>query len=613
MTKHTFLRSPESNYALVRLGIALLATALILIKASSVPAIIAENPISLGFLFYALSLCALGLNKWPTGNPLHIEDTSLIDAVFVSCAIILEGSILLLFATPILVVTAAWARPRNGMVTITNYHFIGVGLAWIVTQWHLPPALQALCAVYLAGTFFYALKVGRNDREEDQGGSAVMPAAAIPDAMQASHKPIKSTAKSQHSSKSRINLLQGNCQDANGLRKLIAGWGIEVTPYRESAAFIAQSYMDSSNGNAPDILVLDMRGRPEDADQILSICRSSNNLRAAQCVLIADTSISNSSKNANLQGYDAVLFAPLDKTLLFNALHAASSTPSHRAGVSSLLERYIRDKTHLPPLEILVASNKQTQLTLIKTQLEKDGHNVYSTYSGEQALDAMTAHRFDVVMLELQLPDIDGIEVTRIYRLTHSRAVSSPIVLLTSAVDPETRKRCEDAGADAAITLPLKGHQLSATLGRLIGQEGPVGPVGLLNTGVSDTRDMASDVIDIPTLHELEHLGNGFDFVKELSNSFIADSKQLIENIDLAFAATDVEPIVDCIHALKGSAGSVGAQRLQNYCVMLTGIPRSEFNSKLSGLIAGLKAEFQDAHNALLAYIDERSDQVSRS
>ncbi len=614
MSKHSFLRSKESVYALIRLGIALLSIAFVLTKAPSTAAIIAEHPISLGFLLYALSLFGLGLTSWPTGNPLHIEDTSLIDAVFISCVIILEGSAVLLFATPILLLSAAWTRPRSGVGTIANYHLIGVTLAWIVTQWHLPPSLQALFAVYLAGTLWFALKVSRNDRPERRPNGAVASVNTGPATQQRSleDEAVTPLGAEQLSPKCRISLLQGYCQDAGGLAKLITAWGMDVTPYLESAAFIAQSYMDSKNGNAPDVLLVDSRGRSEDAEEILSICRSSENLRTMRYVLVADGTISNSNKDPGPQGYDAVLLAPLDKTLLFNALHTAPSKPRHHAGVSSLLERYIRDKTYLPPLEVLVACDKQTQLTLIKTQLEKDGHNVYSTYSGEQALDAMTAHRFDVVMLDQQLPDMDGIEVTRIYRLTHARALSSPIVLLTSTSDLETQKRCEHAGADAAITLPLKRHQLNATLGRLIGQEGTVDPVGLLNNDVADRQDIAVDVIDLPTLIELEHLGKGIEFVRELSDSFIEESKGLMENIDPAIREKDFETILDCIHALKGGAGSVGAHRLQNYCAMLTGIPRSNLDSQLPRLVAGLKAELQDAQHALLAYIEERSDQASR-
>ena len=263
-----------------------------------------------------------------------------------------------------------------------------------------------------------------------------------------------------------IHLLQGNTPENQRLVQLLHGWNIGVHASTDIAAFIAEAYRCTVDAGAPDALLIDSRGRPENPLELLDLLRNSSRLGALRYILISDEPI-----QAGNPGYDAVLHSPLDKTLLFSALHAQPRRAQH-AGVTPLLDHYLRTRSILPPLEILVAIGNQVQLKMVRRQLARQGHHVYTASSGELALDAMTAHHFDVAILDVSLDDMDGMEVAHLYRMTHPKPLASPIVMLASEPSIELQQRCEDAGAAALLGLPLQLQRLDDTLRLLLTQDG---------------------------------------------------------------------------------------------------------------------------------------------
>lgn len=617
MDTKTFLQTAESNYALVRLGTALLALASVQLGVSGLDDSIGNSPVILGYVLFALMLLGISVYS-PATSALRTNLSSLADAAFIGCAIILEGSLPLLAASPLLLMAATQSMSRNEQTLAAGYHVLALIIAWATSSWHLAPLLQLGAAIYVAATVAYTVHLGirQEQAHRPQAGEVLIPVPPTSD----THSPEllynPDIAEPPQTTETRLqaSLLLGNASESQDLVKLLNGWGAALHSSSEVARFIAGSYASAGSKRTEETLIIDVRGRAEDPLDLLSLVRNSERLQPLRCILISDDEAHhNQPEQHGFEGFDAVLYSPLDKTLLFNALHADSTRPAAHSGVTSLLDRYIREKTSLPPLEILVAVSNQVRLKVVKRQLEKGGHRVYTTSSGEQALDAMTAHRFDVAMLDLHLPDMDGIEVTRIYRLTHSRQLSSPIVMLVSEPGIETKQRCEHAGADAVLGLPLQPPQLNSTLGQLLNQ--PSAPVhsNLFKDSATDAANSNSDELDLFTLRELEHLGNGLPFVQELVDNFIADSNVLIDAMRSAVDEQDLETFRDCAHALKGSAGSVGAAHLQHFCIQLANISIDDFHNNTPLLMSGLVETTHSAHGALLSYINERAEQASRS
>jgi len=621
MIRPPSLHSSEANYGLVRLGVVLLAFASTLLGNNPPPG--QPSPMLAAYLGFALLALLFAATRSDSDRRRLLVGT-LIDAGFIGAILSTHAALPLLAATPLLTAAAAWCVARAEHTVVIGFHGLALSIAWSASGWHLTPGLQLAAAVYLVAATLYAFWLGSSHRQAStsaptSSGQPHTQNAAIDTPLLHAEllydtqavQPPQCSAISQQ----RLQVLFGNSSDSAQLKSLLHDWGAHIESTKDSAGLLAQTFRAlEERGEQPDAIIIDARGRGEDPEQLLKLCQHSPQLAGLRYILITNSEDPSEIKRLRGTGFAAVLQSPLDKTLLFNALHPQPAD-TQTQGVSSLLDRYLRAKSPLPPLDILLAVQNQIQLKVIRRLLERNGHNVYTTSSGEPTLDAMTAHRFDVAMLDLDLPEMDGIEITRIYRLTHPKPTATPIVILSNQFSVELQRSCEHAGAEAVLGLPLQPEQLNAALGMVtgLGEDEHSAPGLWLGKPVFSGAQENMEELDRHTLQELEQLGNGLGFVQELVEHFINDSNEMLRDMQYAAEMQDLEAFRDCAHALKGSAGSVGAIRLQQFCISMTQLRFGDLRHDSANSLDKLRSTLLSAHDALLSYLNERREQAKRS
>ena len=111
-------------------------------------------------------------------------------------------------------------------------------------------------------------------------------------------------------------------------------------------------------------------------------------------------------------------------------------------------------------LAVLVAEDNRTNQMVISKILARVGHDVHLVDNGEAALDALNAHAFDIVLMDVNMPVMNGIEATKLYRFASLGMPRIPIVALTADATAEASARCEEAGMDACVTKPIEPARL---------------------------------------------------------------------------------------------------------------------------------------------------------
>jgi len=320
-------------------------------------------------------------------------------------------------------------------------------------------------------------------------------------------------------------------------------------------------------------------------------------------------------------GFDAVLEKPFDKTLLFNALHSVFVNAVEDPRVANFIEHYARDHKPLPPLEILVAEDNTINQKVVRGILEKTGHRVYIVENGEHALEALENHRFDLALFDLQMPVMDGLEALKIYRFTQIGGQGIPIVMLSADVTPETRKECLSAGADGFLTKPIQAKTLLKTVGDLV-QSSKTGAAQPRTSDIgqparpadgADTSIVVTDIMDRQTLRELEELGGDLDFVADLVDGFLKDAEQTLGQLGTAIRDDTPRKFRDASHALKGSAGSIGARQLCELASRACLIADKNFLRLAPTAEKELRAALDRASIAMHDYLKERQALASRS
>lgn len=225
------------------------------------------------------------------------------------------------------------------------------------------------------------------------------------------------------------------------------------------------------------------------------------------------------------------------------------------------------DRATLPPLNVLVAEDNVVNQQVARGLLGRDGHAVVVVATGAAAVAAVREGGFDLVLMDLHMPEMGGIEATRAIRSLDGPVASIPIVAATAgAMDHEIRA-CLDAGMNAAVAKPIDPRVLNRTLAGVIG-------VGVFPTGaeLSDAdEEVEEDAVALlerggapfePVL--IDRLADqlGADFAEEMAADFAGAAEEALASIADARAAQDKVAWADAAHKLKSGAGAIGLREV---------------------------------------------------
>ncbi|MEE8321402.1 MAG: ATP-binding protein [Gammaproteobacteria bacterium] len=315
-------------------------------------------------------------------------------------------------------------------------------------------------------------------------------------------------------------------------------------------------------------------------------------------------------------GYFCVLNSPIEKRLLFNTIHATSVGYAASDNITPFVD--FQTEGNFLSLEILVGEDNPTNQKVIRKILEYAGHKVSIVDDGGKILDVVDTKSFDLIILDMHMPVMDGIEATKIYRFTHSEPERCPIIMLTADATTDASQACKDAGVDAFLTKPVKSKRLITLIASLINEkksyakktrgQGVQGTPGSLQT--ASLINDKTPVIDIKILENLTNLTKDMDFMRDLIHGFIDDSAKTIGQIEQALERQQYLSIQDSAHALKGSAKSIGATAMADYASAIHTHTSIEDRELLSSHFYRLKDGFKETQSALLTYLDKLDSAV---
>ncbi len=230
---------------------------------------------------------------------------------------------------------------------------------------------------------------------------------------------------------------------------------------------------------------------------------------------------------------------PFSRELFFNALNGLIMTDRAAGPKTEAL------KTKSPGLILLVEDNMTNQI-LAKAILEELGYRVHAVANGEEALEALTRINYDLILMDGQMPVMDGYEATRRIRMNESNTGRrTPIVAMTANASEADRENCLSVGMDDFIAKPFKSAELHRKIENWLGG--------------------GNAIFDWQVLEDLAHQTNSA-VVDRLVASFLTTLPQTLDQIRHALGETDPDGVRRAAHHLKSSAASLGAVKLAELC-----------------------------------------------
>jgi PAS domain S-box-containing protein len=236
---------------------------------------------------------------------------------------------------------------------------------------------------------------------------------------------------------------------------------------------------------------------------------------------------------------------PIKPSELLTAIEQAPQSnsravPRHAGTVCETVEQ------SLPPLRILLVEDNVVNQRVGTKLLEKQGHTVALAGNGREALAALDSSSFDVVLMDVQMPEMDGFEATAVLRQREAGTGRHQLIIaLTAHAMQGDRERCLAAGMDGYVSKPLQARELMKAIRELL-PDAPIKPTATLQEQTVSSFNAAT---------ALKRLGGNAELLLEVAGLFRQEGGRLLREIDMALEHGDARRAGQAAHSLKGSAG----------------------------------------------------------
>jgi two-component system sensor histidine kinase RpfC len=408
---------------------------------------------------------------------------------------------------------------------------------------------------------------------------------------------------------SRVLLVTTDESHSAQLLGYLKSWGVETAVAANAAQAFALLVNAAQRKRPYHTVLVDQPRLDVYPIQFATATRAEASLKQLSLVLLQSARDNMDADQYLHVGYACVLQTPVDKRLLFNALHASGLRQDDDREITRLVDYHRSAETgRAPGLRILVAEDNATNQKVIRKILESVGHRPQLVDNGEQALEALEQETFDLAILDMQMPVMGGLEAIKIFRFAHPQT-TLPFLVLTANATTEARHECQEAGASAFLTKPIDPKALLAQISKLVplpsSKAAPEYPQPAAAVASQPNR-----TLNAMTLASLESLGKRTDFVARLIHSFLEDTETLLGKMQQALLEQRYSEFKDLAHALKGSSGSVGAETLHQLSAGVGRLTHDELRLQATALMHDFVNAYETARYELVNYLEGRNGNV---
>ncbi|MCP4630187.1 MAG: response regulator, partial [bacterium] len=329
-------------------------------------------------------------------------------------------------------------------------------------------------------------------------------------------------------------------------------------------------------------------------------------------------------KHSNLE-LAAYLTKPVKASQLFDTLTSVFSKQyrGRRVEIPSGEILFDPEMGRRHPLKILLAEDNTINQELALRLLERLGYRADVAANGLEVLESLRRQAYDVVLMDLQMPAMDGLEATRVINREWPKAHRPRIIAMTASVMIEDRNACEAAGMDDFVGKPIRVPELVRALrsssrieeprameapseregGPPIPSrfDGTAEPESTTSTGLNVAEVKAPNgIIDNGALEELREMLGGDDYLEDFINTFLQDAPRMLGDMQQAGKKGDAKGLRLAAHSLKSNSAEFGAKTLADLCRDLEGQAKAGLLEDVKEKVEQARIEYERVRTALL-------------
>ena len=392
----------------------------------------------------------------------------------------------------------------------------------------------------------------------------------------------------------RVLVVDDNDTNRRILNETLAHWQMKPTVVASGRAALDEMARAVARQAHFELVLLDAQMPEMDGFTLVELIRQTPNLAATTVMMLSSAEQHNQVRRCYDLGLDVYLTKPVRQSELLAAIqnalglqppsetrHELSPQTSHNDGRQ---------------LRVLLTEDNPVNQRLAIRVLEKRGHIVELAANGKQAVDLCARKRFDVILMDVQMPEMNGFDATTIIRQQElATGLHTPIIAMTAYAMKGDRERCLAAGMDAYVSKPIRAEELFQAIADLA-------PAPLPAPRTSDNTPPVSE-FDLAAF--IERTDNDIELARELVEIFFEDCPKTLVEIRDAIEQGDSESLERAAHSMKGVLGYFSHSRSVEAALRLQTMGLDRDLSGARTALAELETSLACLKPSLTAFIGE--------
>ena len=447
----------------------------------------------------------------------------------------------------------------------------------------------------------------------------------------------------------RVLIVDDNATNLRVLYEYLSAFGCVIDQASSAEAAKRQLGAASESRQPYDIVVLDMMMPVVDGLTLGREIRRGGSYGEPKLVMLSSRDQRGDGRALEQAGFDAFFTKPVKRNVLHRLLVRLFERPGELATSGAIP---IEAAAGGLPLRVLVAEDNPTNQKVALSMLKRLGYRADAVANGREALKALQLVPYDLVLMDVQMPDMDGLEATRRFRaLEAGTGRRLPIIAMTAHASTADRERCLTAGMDDFVTKPVQRETLGdiiaallAPAGAAAGKAAAAGAPSPPMAGAEPSEQAAeadapvagpqaaANAEPMPASSPAEgeppaqgpqagpaeasadtqfsidamvaRLDNDEDIAREIAVIFVESSRALYAELDEALARGDADVVRTRAHSLKGSAGNIGAETLRQLAAAIEQAGRDGRLEDAQALLPKVRADLDTVSDILEKWCD---------
>ncbi|MBD2022786.1 response regulator, partial [Leptolyngbya sp. FACHB-36] len=354
----------------------------------------------------------------------------------------------------------------------------------------------------------------------------------------------------------RLLIVDDNATNRKIVRYQISAWGMSIDEADSATTALARLRDQAAAGTPYNLAILDMQMPDMDGEMLARQIKADRTLSQTKLIMMTSVNHWGSAERALELGFSAYLVKPVRQSRLLDSIVNAllplttdqSSVAPRRSSVAVSATAPQRSK-----LKILLVEDNLVNQKVTLHQLKYLGYTADVAGNGQEALQLLKQLSYDLVLMDCQMPVLDGYGATQAIRQLDGNAKDVVIIALTANAMKEDQERCAEVGMNDYLSKPI----LKETLAAKLAQWSEV----LEQRSVSERDHLPEFAIDWEHLHQI--CDNNAEFEQELLETFVEDAQLHLIGLEAALTRHDLKQLEQEAHHIKGASANLGLVTIQ--------------------------------------------------